>query len=404
LTLVADRGDAFAEKQAMGFLLLYALASAGGAVAYVPFLTIVLPSHVTAFAGEGSLSLLAYITFAGAISASISNILFGWASDLSGTRRPWIAAGLLLSCLLLVQIRELREPYQLIGLIIIWQAFLNMMLAPLSAWAGDCVPDGQKGLLGGLLALTPALGATSGILITWGALVPVDQRLHWIAGLTLLCVLPVLIFGNPRRVTGVEASAVLAELPKTGTYLSHTSARRMWAARLLVQIAEASLFAFLLLWFRSIDPAFEDNRVATIFTAVLTCAVIIALLLGRWSDRHDRPLTPLSLSALAAALGLVLMAAADTMVAAIIGYALFGMAGSVFLALHSSQTLRVLTNARRRGRDLGIFNLTNTVPSIVMPWLTLALVPLYGFDALFIVLALLALGAAALLWHRPGQA
>jgi hypothetical protein len=37
------------------------------------------------------------------------------------------------------------------------------------------------------------------------------------------------------------------------------------------------------------------------------------------------------------------------------------------------------------------------VPSIVMPWLTLALVPVYGFDALFIVLALLALGAAVLL-------
>jgi MFS family permease len=400
---MADHREAFAEKQAMRFLLLYALASAGGAVAYVPFLTIVLPSHVTAFAGESSLSVLAYITFAGAISASISNILFGWASDLSGARRPWIAAGLLLSCLLLIQVQELREPYQLIGLIIMWQTCLNMMLAPLSAWAGDYVPDGQKGLLGGLLAFSPALGAMSGMLITWAALVPVEQRLHWVAGLTLLCVLPVLLFGNPRRVAGVDASAALAELPETETVLPHKSALRMWSARLLVQIAEASLFAFLLLWFRSIDPAFEENRIATIFTAVLTCAVIIALLLGRWSDRNDRPLVPLSLSALVAALGLALMAAADTMAAAIIGYALFGMAGSVFLALHSSQTLRVLTNARRRGRDLGIFNLTNTVPSIVMPWLTLALVPVYGFDALFIVLALLALGAAALLWHRPGH-
>jgi hypothetical protein len=59
--------------------------------------------------------------------------------------------------------------------------------------------------------------------------------------------------------------------------------------------------------------------------------------------------------------------------------------------------LRVLPNPDWRGRDLGIFNLTNTVPSLIMPWLTLALVPVYGFGALFTVLALLALAAAALL-------
>jgi MFS family permease len=182
------------------------------------------------------------------------------------------------------------------------------------------------------------------------------------------------------------------------------AAIQMWVARLLVQIAEASLFAFLLLWFRSIDPTFEENRIATIFTAVLCCAVIIALVVGRWSDRHDQPLTPLVYAALAAATGLGIMAIATDISLAIVGYALFGMAGSVFLAIHSAQTLRVLPNPGRRGRDLGIFNLTNTVPSIVMPWLTLALVPVYGFDALFIVLGLLALCAAMLLLRRPIQA
>jgi MFS family permease len=161
------------------------------------------------------------------------------------------------------------------------------------------------------------------------------------------------------------------------------------------------LFAFLLLWFRSIDSTFEENRIAAIFTAVMACAAIVALALGRWSDRHDRPLAPLICAAFAASLGLGIMAAANSMTLAIMGYALFGMAVSIFLSLHSSQTLRVLPNPQRRGRDLGIFNLTNTVPSIMMPWLTLALVPVYGFDALFIVLGLLALGAVLLLWRVP---
>jgi MFS family permease len=396
-----NAGASPGEKQAMRFLLLYALASAGGAIAYVPFLTIVLPSHVTAFAGEKSLTLLAYISFSGAISASAANILFGWASDVTGARRPWIFAGLVLSCVVILQVRAVRDPIVLIALIILWQFCLNMMLAPLSAWAGDTVPDEQKGLLGGLLALTPALGAMSGILITWGALVPVDQRLFWVAGFTALCVLPVLIFGRPRSVAPSHSAAASQNPQTRESPPAALTPKRMWMARFLVQIAEASLFAFLLLWFRSIDSTFEENRIAAIFTAVMACAAIVALALGRWSDRHDRPLAPLICAAFAASLGLGIMAAANSMTLAIMGYALFGMAVSIFLSLHSSQTLRVLPNPQRRGRDLGIFNLTNTVPSIMMPWLTLALVPVYGFDALFIVLGLLALGAVLLLWRVP---
>jgi hypothetical protein len=41
------------------------------------------------------------------------------------------------------------------------------------------------------------------------------------------------------------------------------------------------------------------------------------------------------------------------------------------------------------------------VPSLIMPWLTLALVPMYGFDALFLLLAGLALLACLLLLRIP---
>ena len=79
------------------------------------------------------------------------------------------------------------------------------------------------------------------------------------------------------------------------------------------------------------------------------------------------------------------------------GYILFGLMAGVFLALHSSQTLRVLPRTRTRGRDLGIFNLTNTVPSLIMPWLVLLLIPLFGFSAFFALLAGLAALACLLL-------
>ena len=383
------------DRQSRRFLWLYALAVAGGAVAYVPFLTILLPERIAGFAGEEKVTVLAYGAFAGAIAASLANIGFGWASDRTGSRRGWIYTGLVLSSLLLVAMRTVESLPVLIGMLLCWQVALNMMLGPLTAMAGDHVPDAQKGFLGGLLAFAPALGALSGALVTIPGLAGPDERLAIVAALVVAMVLPVMLLGRPRPMPHLTEPD---PAPTPQADRSRATIARMWLARLLVQIAEAALFAFLLFWFRSIDTAMTDNDTASIFSLVLGVSVPLALLAGRWSDRGGRPFFPLALCAGLSAVGLALMATAQDLVAAIAGYVVFGLAASVFLALHSAQTLRVLPRPATRGRDLGIFNLTNTVPSLIMPWLTLALVPLFGFPALFALLAGLCALAGAILW------
>lgn len=383
--------------QSRRFLWLYALASAGGAIAYVPFLTILLPMRVTELAGTDDVAWLAYATFFGAIAASLSNIAFGWASDLTGRRVQWITAGLLSSSMLLGAFGAVGSALSVILLLFGWQVALNMMLAPLTAWAGDQVPDAQKGRLGGLLAFAPAAGAVAGVLVTLPGLASADMRLWMVAALVLLCVAPVLLFGRPRAMPALHGQRDSF----TGGARRDGDLARMWLARLLVQVSEAALFAFLFFWFRAIDPAMTDARVAQIFSLILLGAVPLALAAGRWADRHDRPFAPLALCAAGSGLGLLVMAAAPSLGTAIAGYVLFGLSASVFLSLHSAQTLRVLPRAEHRGRDLGLFNLTNTGPSLVMPWLTLALVPVFGFSGLFVVLAGFALAAALLLLRMP---
>jgi len=383
--------------QSRRFLWLYALAAAGGAIAYVPFLTILLPMRVTVMAGNGDVAWLAYATFFGATAASVSNIAFGWLSDRTRVREPWIAAGLLLSCLLLAAFGQAESPAGTIVLLVGWQIALNMMLAPLAAWAGDKVPNAQKGRLGGLLAFAPAAGAAAGVLVTIPGLASADGRLWLVAGIVLGCVAPVLLFGRPRDIAGLDSNPS-GERPggKAGAPVV-----RMWLARLLVQISEAALFAFLFFWFRAIDPAMTDARVAQIFGLILLGAVPLAMMAGRWADRHDRPFVPLAACAAVTALGLLMMAAAPGLEAAVAGYVLFGLAASAFLSLHTAQTLRVLPRADHRGRDLGLFNLTNTGPSLVMPWLALALVPDFGFNGLFLALAGFAVAASILLLRMP---
>ena len=398
-----DAGSDKNEQQSLHFLLFYALAVAGGAVGYVPFLTLLLPLQATQHFGGEALNVLAYAAFSGATVASCANIFFGWLSDLTKHRRPWIAAGMVLSSIMLASMPYATSSPVLIGMIVVWQLCLNMMLAPLGAWAGDTVPNAQKGLLGGFLAFAPALGALSGTIITLQGLATQHERNFAIALLVIVLVTPVLFVVRPMPMPELQTDDAINTQNQTVNRRNKNDAARMWLARLLVQIAEASLFAFLLLWFRSVEPGFDENDIANIFTVVLCTAVLFAILIGRWSDRTGRPILPLAICALAGAGGLTVMAIASTLTFALVGYFIFGLASSIFLALHSSQTLRVLPTAKHRGRDLGVFNLTNTVPSLIMPWLTLALVPTYGFGALFLLLAGLAIAASMLLFTMARQ-
>lgn len=384
-------------RQPLWFLLLLALAVAGGSVAYVPFLTILLPLRITELTGTSDVAALSYATFAGAIIASLANIGFGWLSDRSGRRRGWIVAGLALSGGMLLAIGQADATGHVIALIMIWQLGLNMMLGPLFAWAGDCVPDEQKGLLGGLFAFAPALGAMSGALVTIPGLADAQERLLIVVALVAAMVLPAVLLGKGRAMPHLMIFVDTAQDRPADRLKSRTAITQMWIARLLVQMAEAALFAFLLFWLRSIVPDFSESRAARIFSLVLLIAVPVALVAGRWSDRRGRPMLPLVVCAALSSVGLFGMALSTGITSALMAYVLFGIASMVFLALHSGQTLRVLPRPQHRGRDMGIFNLTNTLPSIIVPGLTLSLIPVFGFDALFLLLAALSAGAFVLM-------
>lgn len=385
-------GPVLSRKQPASFLWLYAIAWAGGAVAYVPFLTILLPVRVAVMAGESRVEWLAYMTFCGAIAASAGGILFGWLSDVSRRRKPWIVAGLAGSIALLLMVPLVTSPLQLLLLIVAWQLALNMMLGPLAAWAADHVPRHQLGLLGGMLAFSPALGSIAGAVVTVPGLSNADGRLAIVALMVAACVVPALLFARPLP----DATPAESELPMPSAP-PRSMAMAMWAARFLVQISEATLFAYLYFYFRSIDPGSSDASVARLFGIVLTIAVPVALLIGRWGDRTGHPILPLVGTSIVSAMGLIGMAVAGTPAEATAAYVLFGLSTTIFLSLHSAQTLRVLPRPDRRGRDLGLFNLTNTAPSLIMPWLSITMVPAFGYSGLFLLLALLALCASAIL-------
>ena len=113
----------------------------------------------------------------------------------------------------------------------------------------------------------------------------------------------------------------------------------------------------------------------------------LTLLLGRLSDRLGPRKPFLAGSAVAGAAGLVLMSASDRLTYAVAGYALFSCATAIFLSMHNAYAMQLLPSPSRRGRDLGVLNLTNTLPAFIAPALAMWLVPGRGFGLLLTVLA-----------------
>jgi len=374
-------------------MYLFALANAGGVVAYAPLLTLIFPEKISSLAGEARIEWLATATFAGAIAASVGNIAFGWASDVFGTRRAWATAGMILTLASYAALHFAATEASVVVAIIAYQLVLNMMLASMTAWAADIVPDGQKGFLGGLLALGPPTGALAGVAATWPGMSVQGSQLTVICILIFICVAPLLIVAAP------EGRRDVAPLERT--VKPRIDFGLIWVARLLVQIAGALLFSFLLYYFQSLDVPESQSHVALINAVTLACAVPIALGFGKLSDRLGPRKPVLIVSTLIAAAGLLLMAFQQSTEQAVIGYGLFGCATAVYLALHSAYSMQLLPSPYRRGRDLGILNLTNTLPSIVAPLLAIWLIPRQGFGLpLALLAALLVLSALLVAFVR----
>ena len=370
-------------------LAAFSLAHAGAVIGYLPLLSLLLPLRMARLAGEARIGWLTVAIVAGAIVASTGNILFGWLSDRSvargGGRRRWIAGGAIVLAIAYVLIALAATPATLVAAILLFQLAINAVLAPMMAIMADEIPPEQRGLAGGLLALgPPAAGAVSALLVALSGLGE-PLRLALLATLSIATLAPLLATRRPPVAATPEPAA--APPPE-----------RLWiasVARLLVQVAGSALSLYLLYYFQSIAgaiaPATLAAQVGTLLTISYILPLPVAVLAGRLSDRTAHRTPFLFASAALATAGLLGMVFWARPAPAAVGFILYSVAAAVFLALHQAYAIQLLPDPRHRGRDLGLLNLSNTLPSLLGPLLTWTLATPRDFTALLLVLAALTL-------------
>jgi len=373
-------------RQPTAVLFAYAMAWAGGCVAYMPFLTLLLPIRFTELAGTADLHWLGLTAVVGALAASIGNIAWGWASDRAaargGDRRRWAATGLVLIALTSAAMAWASTPLMLIAFVALWQLALNLFLAPLAAFAADSVPARQQGMLGGMLAFGPGVAAVS-VVVVLAAPPGLPSQLALILAITAAAALPLLLI---RRV------APLGRMARSPPSKHGAGNRRvlvqLWAARLTVQVAEGLIFVFLYYFLRDLSGGTLDvGRYALANAAVQLCSIPVALAVGRFADRSGRRRAPLLAMIVLIAIGLTGMAVAHAWTPVILAYGLFLIGSNSFLALHSAFAMQQLADPRHFGRDLGLFNLTNTIPAVTTPLLAILVIGAAGYSGLLLTLA-----------------
>ncbi|WP_176499103.1 MFS transporter [Sphingomonas sp. HMP9] len=392
------------DRRSTGFLLTLALAYIGGVVGYLPLLTLLLPMEVDAVAGAGRLGVLTAIVVAGGLAASLSNIAFGWLSDRSvrrgGGRRAWLGTGGAATALSYVAIAVATSPVRLILAVAVFQVAVNALLAPLLAIMADEVPDAQKGVAGGLLAMAnPVASALAAALMATAAL-GAAARLAVVPIVTVACMIPLLRTRaqpvEPRGHPTVPMKAVL-----------RCDLALAWSARLLVQIAGSALFVYLFYYLESVSPSVAPVTIAawmgTLMIVAYTVPLPIAVLVGRFADRSGRTKPFLFAAAIVAAAGLVGMAVAYDFTSGAVAFCVYTAGASVFLALHASFAMQLLPDPRHRGRDLGVLNLTNTLPGLLGPALTWTLATPTDFHAVMLVLAALTLCGGLIMLAARGR-
>lgn len=320
--------------------------------------------------------------------------MFGRLSDRTtsrfGMRRPWLIGGVLGgAAALLIVARADSVATVLIGWCLAQLSF-NSVLAALVAVLPDQVPPEQRGTVAGVLGTCMPLGQLAGTFAVQSvsesmlAMFMVPALIGTAAILTLAFTLA------DRRLDRAQ--------PVRETVSWYwVSPRRYpdfawaWLSRFLVVLGTAFLTTYQPFYLTE-KLGLPDSAVpGLIFRSMLVQAsmvVALSLIGGRLSDALQRRKAFVLCGAVVYALGLWIIALADSYAMFLAGIAATGIGHGLYFAVDLALVTEVLPDRERdAAKDLGILNITNALPQAVAPALAPAILVLSGGDYTWLFLA-----------------
>ena len=394
------------------FIALYAIGYVGSYVALITPVVTTLALKIAELDPAGKETSLGLIAALGALVAIFANLLTGAASDRTrsrlGRRRPWIIGGALGGVVALFIVGFAPT---LAVVAIGWalaQLTLNMVLAALQALLPDQVPLEQRARVSAVLGIAQQVSPVVGIGLAYGvqaAGLGIASMIFipGIVGAVLMILLAVMIKDVPHdevsafSVGGFVRSFAIAKGKRYDVAWT-------WFGRFFVILGFAVYTTY--------QPYFITDRLGVapsdlilqqliallIFAGSLT---VSAVLCGRASDRSGRRKPFVFAAAAIVAVALAMLALTDSLPAFYLAAVVMGVGIGAYFAVDLALITDVLPDKEHTAaKDMGIFNIANSLPQSVAP----AMAPLFlaiggggNYTALFIAGAALSLLGAALI-------
>ncbi len=335
------------------------------------------------------------VTGLGSAVSVVVNPVAGALSDRTalrwGRRVPWVVAGGLVGAGALVLLAGAHTVWLMALGWCLAQGGLNAMFAALTATVPDLVPVGQRGVVGGWVAVSQTLGIVGGVGI---ATVTGGVAAGYVATAVAVVVLAV-----PYVLGSRDVALRRADRPRwhTREFLRdfwidprrHPDFGWAWLTRFLVNLGNS--LSTLLLYYYLQDAVHRRDPESGVFVLTAVYAVFIVLstvVFGLWSDRIQRRKIFVTVSGIVAGCAALLLALFPTWPAAVTAAIVLGIGFGVYLAVDFALCTEVLPAAAARAKDLGVINVANALPQVFAPFLGSFLVArVGGYPALFGVAA-----------------
>lgn len=393
-----------------GFVAFYALGYVGAYVALITPVATTLALKVAELDPSGKEASLGLISAVGAFFALVTNPLAGAMSDRTtsrfGRRRPFIAIGTAGGVIGLGVVGFAPSiPIALVGWAIAQISF-NLVLAALQALLPDQIPQARRAKVSAILGISQQISPLVGIGIAMGVMAAGASMgpvfvIPGLVGAALLTLLVVRLADPPLRdvprFSWREFAKGFRPTPGKAADFGFT-----WIGRFFVILGFA-IYTTYQVYFITDRIGIDREKVTgvqlvavLIFSIVLTASAVIS---GRLSDRWQRRKIFVYVAVAVVGVGLVMLAFTSTLPAFFIAAAVMGVGIGAFFAVDLALVTDVLPDQEHAAaKDLGIFNIANTLPQSVAPAIAPFLLAIGGggnYTVLFVAAAVLALIGAA---------
>ena len=359
---------------------LFILAVFGLHLAFMPLLVLLLPRRAETLFGPGAATSLSVLLLVGALTASITNIAAGHLGDKwlkhHGNRRGLIGLGLAVLVFSFALLALANRLETLACAVVIFQIGLNLTFAPMMALLTDHVARSQKGMIAGWLGTALPLSAVGTAALGWAFPLDSDAAFFAAAAMAAICVLPLLIFWGFKP---IEQSHSLSDSESRSNPSNPIQTLALlWFARAMVQLSASFVLLYLFLHVAGLiaDDTAWQGQSATSFISLLSLggaamAVPTAVACGRFSDRVRSRQKIMVGAALMLSMSLILLGRRPDPWVFGFAFTVFQMGLAAYLSVDTALVAQLIGHHARRGAILGVMNLTNTLPAILVPTFTL---------------------------------